>query len=269
MHRTVVIILSLALVSGLAFGAEQATKKSSSQKDQFRVTPEFAAAENSVEELAGTPVSDPESQAKLQQARAVFQAAADQFPDATLPLNYLARTYDFPGQDMPRGIALFEKSLAIDPNQPDAVTGLVSLCLDAGQRAKAADVQARFVKSSADPKLAAKVEQLIGEWDASEGQRLVREGHSDQGFALLDKAIQETSDPNVKQKLVDMRNTVSREWEVSQFNEALQKAKAKDYRGSWNILQKLLPVAKDPEVIERAKRLRAAIEPAIHPGTGE
>jgi tetratricopeptide (TPR) repeat protein len=269
MNRTLVIILSLALVAGVAFGAEQATRKSSDQRGEFQVTAEFSAAENTVEELTGTPASDPDSQARLEKARAVFQAASDQFPDATLPLNYLARTYDFPGQDMARGIALFEKSLAIDPNQPDAIGYLVSLCLDAGNRAKAGDVQARYVKSDADPKLVTKVEQLIAQWDGNEGQRLVREGHADQGFALLDKAIKEASDPTVKQTIRDMRNTVSREWEVTLYNEALQKAKAGDNRGAWDILEKLIPVAKDPEVVARAQRLRKLIAAAVHSETSE
>jgi tetratricopeptide (TPR) repeat protein len=269
MNKSCVVILSLTLGSGVAFAADQTAPKKPEQGKQFQVTAEFSAAENTVEELTGTPASDPESQARLQQARAVFQAASDQFPDATLPLNYLARTYDFPGQDMARGIALFEKSLAIDPSQPDAIAYLVSLCLDAGKRAKAGEVQARFVTSSADPKLTTKVEGLIAQWDGNEGQRLVREGQADQGFALLDKAIKETSDPAVQQTIRDMRNTVSREWEVTLYNEALQKAKAGDNRGAWAILEKLIPAAKDPEVSARAQRLRKLIAAAVHGETSE
>jgi tetratricopeptide (TPR) repeat protein len=269
MKRNLVLILSLALVCGVAFGADQTTQKRSGQSAQFQVTPEFSAAENTVEELKGTPATDPESQARLLQARAVFQAALDQFPESTLALTYLARTYSFAGQDMALGIATFEKSLAIDPNQEAAIVGLVDLCLDAGQRSKAAEVQARFVKGSANPQLAPKVERLIALWDGTEGQRLVREGHSDKGFALIDKAIQDSSDPSVQQELREMRSAVSREWEVSTYNTALEKAKAGDYRGSWNILEKLLPVAKTPEVVERAKRLHEKIKPAVQPGTSD
>ena len=269
MNRPFLAILSLALVVGVAFGADQTTQKRSDQRAQFQVTPEFSAAENTVEELKGTPVTDPESQARLLQARAVFQAALDQFPESTLALNYLARTYSFPGQDMALGIATFEKSLAIDPNQADAIVGLVALCLDAGLRSKAAEVQARLVKGSANPELAARVERLIALWDGTEGQRLIREGHSDQGFALIDKAIQNSSDPSVQQDLREMRSAVSREWEVSLYNAALEKAKAGDYRGSWNILEKLLKVAKEPEVVERAKRLREKLVPAVRPGTSD
>ena len=267
MNRPFLAILSLVLVVGVAFGADQTTQKRSGQSAQFQVTPEFSAAENTVEELKGTPVTDPESQARLLQARAVFQAALDQFPESTLALNYLARTYSFPGQDMALGIATFEKSLAIDPNQADVIVRLVALCLDAGLRSKAAEVQARWVKGSANPELAVKVERLIALWDGNEGQRLIREGHSDQGFALIDKAIQDSSDPSVQQDLREMRSAVSREWEVSTYNTALEKAKAGDYRGSWNILEKLLKVAKEPEVVERAKRLREKIKAAVQPGT--
>jgi tetratricopeptide (TPR) repeat protein len=267
MNRTFVLILSLALVSGVAFGADQTTQKRSDQREQFQVTPEFSAAENTVEELKGTPATDPESQARLLQARAVFQAALDQFPQSTLALNYLARTYAFPGQDTALGIATFEKSLAIDPNQADAIVYLVNLCLDAGLRSKAAEVQTRWVKGSANPELTVKVERLIGMWDGNEGQRLVREGHPEQGFALIDKAIHNSSDPGVQQELREMRSAVSREWEVSMYNEALDKAKAGDYRGSWNILERLLAVAKDPEVVQRAKRLREKLKPAVQPGS--
>jgi len=269
MNRPFVVILSLSLVFGVAFGADQTTQKRPGQSAQFQVTPEFSAAENVVEELTGTPATDPDSQARLQEARAVFQAALDQFPESTLALNYLAKTYSFAGQDMALGIATFEKSLAIDPNQPDVIGRLVDLCLDAGQRSKAAEVQARLVKGSANPQLAAKVERLIALWDGNEGQRLIREGHSDQGFALIDKAIQDSSDPSVQQDLRAMRSAVSREWEVSTYNTALEKAKAGDYRGSWNILEKLLPVAKTPEVVERAKRLHEKIKPAVQPGTSD
>jgi tetratricopeptide (TPR) repeat protein len=269
MKKSCAVILSLTLVSGVAFAADQATKKGSDQKEQFQVTPQFSAAENTVEELTGTAASDPESQARLQQARAVFQGVLAQFPDSTLALNYLARTYSFASQDMPLGIATFEKSLAIDPDQPDAIVRLVALCLDAGKRSKAAEEQARWVKPDADPKLVAKVQGLIAMWDGNEGQRLVREGRPDEGFALIDKAIKNCSDPSVQQSLRDMRNTVSREWEVTFYNEALQKAKAGDYRGSFNMLEKLLSVAKDPEVVERAKRLRGKIEVAVHPPASE
>jgi tetratricopeptide (TPR) repeat protein len=266
MNGSFVVIFSLALVSGVAIGADQPTEKRSDRKAQFQVTPEFSAAENIVEELKGTPAADPESQARLLQARAVFQAALDQVPESTLALNYLARTYSFPGQDMALGIATFEKSLSIDPDQADAIVGLVDLSLDAGLRSKAAEAQARWVKGSAKPELAAKVERLIALWDGSEGQRLIREGHPDQGFALIDKAIQNSSDPGVQQSLREMRGAVSGEWEVSLYNAALEKAKAGDYRGSWNILEKLLPVAKEPEVVERAKRLRDKIKGRV-PGT--
>jgi tetratricopeptide (TPR) repeat protein len=269
MNRPCVVTLSLALACGLAFGADQATKKPADQKEQFQVTAEFSAAENTIEELTGTSVTDPESQARLQQARAVFQAALDQFPDSTLALDYLARTYSFEGQDMALGIATFEKSLAIDPDQPDAIVRLVALCLDAGKRSKAAETQARFVKASTNPEVAVKVERLLAMWDGSEGQRLVREGHPDEGFALIDKAIKESSDPSVQQSLREMRSAVSREWEVSFYNTALEKAKAGDYKGSFNMLEKLLSVAKDPEVVERAKRLRGKIEVAVHPPTSD
>ena len=269
MNRPFVVILSLALVFGVAFGADQTTQKLSDQRAQFQVTPELSAAENIVEELTGTPATDPESQARLQQARAVFQAVLDQFPESTLALNYLARTYLFAGQDMALGIATFEKSLAIDPNQADVIVRLVALCLNAGQRSKAAETQARLVKRSANPALAAKVEQLIALWDGREGQRLIKEGHPDEGFALIDKAIQGSSDPSAQQSLREMRSAASREREVSLYNAALEKAKGGDYRGAWNILEKLLPVAQDPEVVERAKRLREKLVPAVRPGTSD
>jgi hypothetical protein len=51
--------------------------------------------------------------------------------------------------------------------------------------------------------------------------------------------------------------------------EVLQKAKAGDDRGVWDILDRLLPVAKDPEVVEMAKRLRGKIEVAVHPPTSD
>ena len=269
MKRAFALTLSLALGFGVAFGADQTTQKRSDQKAQLQVTPEFSAAENAVEELEGTPATDPDSRARLLQARAVFQAALDQFPESTLALNYVARTYSFPGQDMALGIATFEKSLAIDPNQADAIVHLVDCCLDAGQRSKAAEVQARFVKGSANPQLAAKVERLIALWDGNEGQRLIKEGRPEEGFALIDKAIQNSSDPSVQQELREMRSGVSREWEVSTYNEALAKAKAGDYRGSWNILEKLLKLARDPEVVERAKRLREKIRQAVRPDSSE
>jgi len=266
MNKPPVVILSLGLAFVMVSGTAGAAPKLADQAAQFQPTPEFTAAENVVDELTGTPATDPDSQARLQQARAVFQAALAQFPNATLALNYLARTYTFEGQDMAVGIATFEKSLALDPDQPDAIARLVDLCLDAGQRAKAAEVQAHFVNRSANPQLAAKVDRLIALWDGKEAQRLFSEGHRDEGVALFDKAIQECSDPGTQQSLSDMRNRTTREWEASTYNDALAKVKAKDYRGAWDILEKLLPVAKDPEVVERAKRLHDKLVPVINPG---
>ena len=121
MNGPLVFTLPLALVCGFALAADQPAKQTSQPGKQFQVTAEFSAAENTIEELTGTPVADADSQARLQQARAVFQAAVKQFPDSTLALNFLARSYCFPGQDMAVGIATFEKSLALDPDQPDPV----------------------------------------------------------------------------------------------------------------------------------------------------
>jgi tetratricopeptide (TPR) repeat protein len=264
MNRPFLVILSLALAFGVVFGADQAPQKSSDQKQKFQVTAVFSEAENVVEELTGTPVADPDSQAKLQKAREVFQKALAQFPDTPLALNFLARTYAFPGQDQALAISTFEKSLAIDPDQADPIVRLVGLYLDKGQRDKAAQTKARLVNATANPDLAAKVDGLIAQWDGAEGQRLVREGHADEGFALLAKAVKETSDPAIQRDLGQMRDAVAREWEITQYNTALERVKAKDYRGAWNILEKLLPVAKDPEVVGRAKRLHDKLEPVIH-----
>ena len=269
MNKSLLFTLSLALVCGAAFGADQPAKQPSGQGKTFQVTPQFSAAENTVEELTGTPVSDPDSQARLQQARAVFEAALKEAPDSTLALNFLARTYCFPGQDMATGIATFEKSLALDPDQPDAVSRLVDLYHDTGQPTKAADAQSRYVGPKADPKLAAKVSGMIAQWDGTEAQRLVNQGQAEQGFALFDKAIKETTDAGVQQSLRDARDAVSRDWEITEYNAALERVKAKDYKGAWNILEKLLPVAKVPEVVDRAMRLRAKLEPVIHQDTSE
>lgn len=265
MKKPCLVIFSLGLVFGVAFGAAGTTPKPPDQGPQFQVTPAFSAAENTVEELTGTPATDTESQARLQEARAVFQAALDQFPNSTLALNYLARTYSFAGQDMALGIATFEKSLAIDPNQPDAIVRLVDLCLNAGQRSKAAEAQARLVNRSANPELAAKVDRLIALWEGKEGQHLIKEGHCAEGFALLDKAIQDSSDPSAQENLRDRR----REWEVTLYNEALAKKQGGDNRGALNIVEKLVPVAKDPEVVERAKRLRDRLVRMVSQSTSE
>jgi tetratricopeptide (TPR) repeat protein len=269
MKNPSLVVFSLGLVFGIAFSAAATAQKAPDQSGQFKVTPEFSDAENIVEALAGMSATDPESQAKLQQARAVFQAALDQFPNSTLALKYLGRTYSFSGQDMALGIATFEKCLAIDANQPDVIVRLIDLHLKVGQRSKAAEAQARLVNRVANPELATKVERLIAQWDVNKGQRLVKEGHPDEGLALIDKTIQDSSDPGVQESLREMRKKISREWEVSFYNDALAKVKAGDYHGALNMLEKLLPLAKDPEVVERAKRLRDKLAPAVGQGTSK
>ncbi len=268
MSKPPVVILSLGLAFATASGTAGAAPKPADQAAQYQPTPEFTAAMNVIDELTGTPANDSESQARLQQARTVFQAALAQFPNATLALDYLARTYAFEGQDMAVGIATFEKSLAIEPDQPDAVARLVALYLAAGERAKAGEARTRFVKPDANPQLAAKVDRLIALWDGKEGQRLIDAGRRDEGLALIDKAIGETADTAAQQDLRAMRQRATREWEVSLYNDALAKVKAKDYRGAWDVLEKLLPVAKDPEVVDRAKRLHDKLVPVINPGKG-
>jgi tetratricopeptide (TPR) repeat protein len=253
------------MVLGAAFAAAQPAPKAPEPGKQFQVTAKFSEAENTVEELTGTPVADPDSQAKLAQARAVFEEAVAQFPNTPLALNFLARTYAFPSQDRAMGITTFEKSLAIDANQPDTISRLVALCLDAGQRQKAGEVQAKYVDAKANPELATKVGGMIATWDGTEGRRMVSAGRTEEGLALIDKAMKETSDPVVRKTLQDMRDSASQEWEITQYNTALEKAKAADYKGAYAILEKLIPVAKTPEVLERAKRLAAKIEPAVHP----
>jgi tetratricopeptide (TPR) repeat protein len=267
MKKTCVILFSLALVSGSVFSYASASNgpaDQASQAKKFTITPEFSEAENVVEGLTGTPASDPDSQAKLLQARAVFQAAADSNPEATLPLNYLARTYSFPGQDMALGITLFEKSLALDPKQSDAIVRLVELCLKAGKDAKAEEVQAQFVNRTANPDLAARVERAIEKWASKEGPRLIREGHYREGVALMEKAISGCSDPAVQEGLRKTLKETTFEWEATQYNEALAKNKAGDYRGALAILQRLVAVARDPEISEKAKRFRDRLVPLVN-----
>lgn len=252
MKKTCLVILSVVFVSSTAFfaagktlqpvgayaGVLDGSPDQSSQAKKFQVTPEFSEAENVVESLTGTPASDPDSQAKLLQVRALFQAAADANPEATLPLNYLARTYSFPGQDMALGITIFEKSLALDANQPDAITRLVELCLKAGKRPKAEEIQAKFVDRAAKPDLALKVDRVFANFDGKEAQRLIKDGRYQEGTALFDKAIKECADISVQDRLRTMQKDTTREWEINQFNDAVTKVNAKDYKGAWAIDRK-------------------------------
>ena len=232
---------------------------------ECQVTPEFTAAQNAVDGLTAAMLDDPAGLDKLLQARALFQKAVEECPKATLPLNCLGRTYAFPGQDSALGIAAFEKSLALVPDQPNVIVRLVEIYLVSGQRAKVAEVRASRVDRKAHPDLDARLDRLLASWDSKEGLRLLREGRRSEGIALLDQAIQECSDPGQQGSLRSLKDEALRGWEADTYNSALTMAKAQDYRGALAILERLLAVAKEPEVVERARRTRDRLAAAVGP----
>jgi tetratricopeptide (TPR) repeat protein len=254
-----------AVLSSLVLGAGLALCGRASGQVECQVTSEITAAQNTVEGLTAAMLDDPENLTKLQSARAVFQKAVEGCPKATLPLNCLGRTYSFPRQDWALGVAAFEKSLTLVPDQPNVIVRLVEIYLVSGQRAKAVEVQASRVDRKAHPELGARLDRLMASWDSKEGLRLIREGRRGEGVALLDQAIQESLEPSQKESLRRLKDEALLGWEAETYNSALAMAKAQDYRGALATLERLLAVAKEPEVVERAKRMRDRLTAAVGP----
>jgi len=254
-----------AVLGSLVVGVGLVLCGRASGQVECQVAPEFTAAQNAVEGLTPAMLDDPANQAKLLAARAVFERAVEQCPKATLPLNCLGRTYAFPRQDAALGVAALEKSLALVPDQPNVIVRLVEIYLVSGQRAKGVEVQASRVDRAAHPELGARIDRVMVSWDSKEGLRLLREGRRSEGIALLDQAIEGSTDPGEKARLRELKAEALLEWEADTYNAALAQAKAQDYRGALATLEKLLAVAKAPEVVERAKRMRDRMAAVVGP----
>lgn len=252
-----------AVLGSLAIGVGLVLCGRASGQVECQTTPEFTEAKNTVEGLTAAMLGDPANRAKLKDARAEFERAVERCPKATLPLNCLGRTYSFPGEDAALGVAAFERSLTLVPDQPSVIARLVEIYLVSGQREKAVEVVTSRVDRAAHPDLGARVDRLMVSWDSNEGLRLLREGRRSEGIALLDLAIEESTEAADKANLRRLKDEALLGWEADTYNAALAQAKAQDYRGALATLEKLLAVAKDPEIVARAKRMRERMAAAV------
>ncbi len=232
------------------------------------VRDDLVAAEAIVAELVGAraPAGD-EFRAKLARARELFQSVLARNPRSTIACNGLARTYLLGDADPDAALAALEHSLALDPTQPGLLAETLALCVRTGGRAKAGEIVDRLVKDNPSPGLRRECEDTLAAADANEGARLVGEGKTAEGVALLRRALAATSDPDLKSRLADTLAKVDadtkRRREVDLFNEAAAKARSGDLLGAYRIVDALVDTATDAEVAARARSLRAKLLPYL------
>ncbi len=226
------------------------------------------AAERIVVRLLGRPAPWSEAdRAELLRARQLFEIETVREPASTRAYNGLAETYSFPGEDADLAIGAYEKSLAIDPKQGAVLKNVVHLCANHGQRDRALALIARLTDQPTDREVHDQCQDILAIADGDAGERLIGEGRVDDGLAVLERGFATATNPELRARLHDelsrIRGQLERQRQVDLFNSAAAKAREGDLVGAYRLVESLLATASDPEVVERAKRLRERIAPYV------
>lgn len=88
-------------------------------------------------------------QGQLKEALTIAENLQQQYPDRVEPLNMLATIYLSVG-DWPRGKALLEQTLSIEPMEPSAVKTLAKIQLRTGEETKAMELVSAYLKQHPD-----------------------------------------------------------------------------------------------------------------------
>jgi tetratricopeptide (TPR) repeat protein len=203
----------------------------------------------------------------LARARELFSESIRLRPDLPEAYAGLGATYTLDESDLEEGIAALEKARRLLPSRMDIVFNLVGLYARSGERRKAQHLIDEVLGRADDPALLADARESMLQGDLVVASRLLKEGRVDETLAILRRVQATTRDPELRGKLesriADIIETREGNRFIDLYNEAVERVNKKDYREAAAILRGVLRDAKDPKLVDSARKLLADLERAL------
>lgn len=149
-----------------------------------------------VREAGGDP-----PQPLVKQARDLFAKSIELNPDVPRPYAGLGATYLFTRDDAAPGIAAFEKSLAIAPQQLDVASNLIFLYSRARRRADAKRLFETTVAPAADAAMLAIARDNLIAGDVLEANDLLMRGRKQEALDMLRAALPRATSESMKNEI--------------------------------------------------------------------
>ena len=195
--------------------------------------------------------------AALLRARALFAAATEAKPDVADAWEGLGATYTYDPGDVAPGIAALERAQRLLPGREDVALTLAGLYARKGDRARAEELVTRCLRNSRDPAMRAAGEEVLFRADVGEAERLLEDGHTDEGLsrlrALRDRAPDAALRAQVQEALDQSEATADHNRLVETYNEGARLASRGDTTGAAKDFEQVAATAADPELRAAAK----------------
>jgi tetratricopeptide (TPR) repeat protein len=203
----------------------------------------------------------------LARARELFSESIRLRPDLPEAYAGLGATYTLDESDLEEGIAALEKARRLLPSRMDIVFNLVGLYARSGERRKAQHLIDEVLGRADDPVLLADARESMLQGELVVASRLLKEGRVDETLAILRRVQATTRDPELRGKLesriADIIETREGNRLIDLYNEAVERVNKRDYREAAAILREVLRDAKDPKLVDSARKLLADLERAL------
>ncbi len=178
----------------------------------------------------------------------------------------LGATYSFERGDLSDGIAALEKARRMLPSRMDIAFNLVALYARHGDREKARDLVDDVLGRAGDPAMLAEAREAMVQGDLAAADALLSAGREEEGLRLLEEVVTGTSDPDRKRQLEtqvrEIRQTLETNRQIALYNQAVDRANRKDYKGAAALLERVAREAKDPGLAKKARKLLADVKRA-------
>jgi len=195
----------------------------------------------------------------LLRARELFQRTTRASPEIAEAWAGLGATYAYDSGDLGPGIEALEKARQLLPTRVDIVLNLAGLYARNSQRARAQNLVDRVISRSDDAAMRAAGNEVLFRADLAAADALLSKGDTEAGLESLRVLVESAPTPGLKSEVQEhvraVESHAGRQREVDLYNQAVEKARAKDNDAAMRQLESLLAVATDPEVTEKATRL--------------
>ena len=148
--------------------------------------------------------------AAIASVRELASRAIQLAPDDPNGYAILGATYAFLGEKPAEGIKASEKSFQIAPARLDVAADLVLLYRIAGQEKASASIIDRVIRPSRVERFLTEAKDNLTLGDYVRGMNLIESGRKPEGEALLQRALENVTNTNLKHKIVTVLATKSR-----------------------------------------------------------
>ena len=187
----------------------------------------------------------------------------------------IGSTYLFDPGDVSEGVSALRAALSLIPSRMDACCYLVELLLRQGDRETAQGLMDNVLVHSTDARWLEMAQEAMYS-HAVQQFNLEQYGTTIKILDWLEPRVTDTNLPSRMQALrteTIRRSSGQREvdeynHQVDLYNEAVSKANANDLRGAIQILEKLLPEIKDPDLASQVRKTLGNLQAAVSNRSG-